>query len=211
MRDGTFTNVVTAGETVVKNGPGYLNAIVLNSAPASTLKLYDAASITDTATLIATVAASTAATTLGYEGKLTKGFVILNGDAVRATATLTSDATNVTDGDTVTIDGKVYRFKDTMAAVNDVKRGASAAVSLDNLKAAINGTGTAGTEWFAGTVAHTTVTATTNTDTTQVIQAIHYGTAGNAIVVSEASTHLSWGSVSGGAEGSAFNLTASVS
>ena len=44
-----------------------------------------------------------------------------------ATGVLTSDGTNVSDGDTVTIGSTVYRFKNTMAAAYDVKIGANAA------------------------------------------------------------------------------------
>lgn len=129
--------------------------------------------------------------------------------AVAATGTLTSDATNVTDADTVTIGSTVYRFKDTMAAAYDVKIGASAAVSLDNLKAAINASGTPGTEYFAGTLIHPTVTAGTNTDTTQAVTANTAGTAGNSIASTEASTHLSWGAatLTGGSAAVAATVT----
>jgi len=85
----------------------------------------------------------------------------------------------------------------------DVQIGASAAVSLDNLKAAINASGTPGTEYFAGTEAHPDVIATTNTDTTQVVEAKLPGTAGNSIATTETSTHLSWGAgtLASGADG----------
>lgn len=111
---------------------------------------------------------------------------------VKATRTLTSDATNVSDNDTVTLGDVVYRFKNTMAAAYDVKVGASAAASLDNLKAAVNASGTPGTEYFAGTEAHPLVTATTNTDTTQVFEAKSVGVAGNDIAALEGSSHLSF-------------------
>lgn len=111
----------------------------------------------------------------------------------KAVQTLTSDATNVTDGDTVTVGAITYRFKNTMAQAYDVKIGADAATTLDNLKAAINATGTPGTEYFAGTLVHPTVSATTNTNTTQVVQALATGVAGNALVSTETSTHLSFG------------------
>lgn len=42
--------------------------------------------------------------------------------AARAVTTLTSDNTDVADGDTVTIGSTVYRFKDTMTQAYDVKR-----------------------------------------------------------------------------------------
>jgi hypothetical protein len=122
-----------------------------------------------------------------------------------ASGTLTSDATNVTDGDTVVIGNKTYRFKDTMAAINDVQIGSDAAGSLDNLKAAINLTGTSGVEWFAGTTIHSQVTATTNTDTTQLVVAKVKGTGANAYATTETSSHLSWGdtTLKNGAAGTA--------
>lgn len=125
--------------------------------------------------------------------------------ATRATQTLTSDATNVSDGDTVTIGSITYRFKTTPAQAYDVKIGASAAATLDNLKAAINASGTDGTEYYAGTYAHPDVIATTNTNTTQVIQAVSAKAAiGNVIATTETSSHLSWGAatMSGGVDGS---------
>lgn len=109
-----------------------------------------------------------------------------------AESVLTSNATNVSDADTVTIGTTVYRFKNTMAAAYDVKIGASAAASLDNLKAAINATGTPGTEYFAGTLAHPTVVATTNTDTTQKVVARVPGTAANATATTKSAATLSW-------------------
>lgn len=119
-----------------------------------------------------------------------------NADAVTGavgTGTLTSDTTNVSNNDTVTVDGRVYTFKTTLTgAADEVKIGADAATSLDNLKAAINDSGTQGTNYGVGTTAHTTVTATTNTDTTQVIQS-RYKQKSNSITTTEASSHLSWG------------------
>lgn len=119
----------------------------------------------------------------------------------KTTATLTSNGTNVADGVTVTIGSIVYRFKDTMAQAYDVKRGASAAASLDNLKAAVNASGTPGTEYFAGTEAHPDFIATTNADTTQVIEAKLPGVANNSVTLDEDSATLSWGSATGGADG----------
>lgn len=128
------------------------------------------------------------------------------GDAVKATQTLTSDTTNVDEGDTVTIGGLVYTFKATPNTPFSVDIGASAAVSLDNLKAAINDSGTEGTTYGTGTYAHPDVTATTNTDTTQVVEAINTGTEANAIATTETSAHLSWGAatLAGGAAGTYY-------
>lgn len=131
------------------------------------------------------------------------------GSNVKATGTLTSDATNVTDNDTVTIGSTVYRFKNTLALAYDVKIGADAATTLDNLKAAVNASGTPGTEYFAGTLIHPTVSATTNTNTTQVFEAKTAGTDGNAIATTEASSHLSFGAATltgGTLNGMTFDL-----
>lgn len=113
-----------------------------------------------------------------------------------AVGTLTSDATAPEDGDTVTIGGVTYTFKTALTsatAANEVLIGVSAATALDNLKSAINKTAGGGTTYGSLTSAHPTVTATTNTDTTQVVSAIVTGTGGNAIATTEVSDHLSWG------------------
>lgn len=57
--------------------------------------------------------------------------------------------------------------------LNEVLLGANAAASLDNLKLAINNSATEGTQYSAGTKAHPLVTATTNTDTEQTVEAIN--------------------------------------
>lgn len=98
----------------------------------------------------------------------------------------------ISDGETVVIGAITYRFKDTMTQAYDVKIGASDAITLDNLKAAINGTGTAGVEYFAGTVAHTLVIAHTNTDTTQQVVSRTIGTGNNALGTTETMTNGSW-------------------
>lgn len=111
----------------------------------------------------------------------------------RASLVLTSDNTEVTDGDTVTIGTTVYRFKNTPAQAYDVKRdGTTADTTLGNLVKAINGTGTPGTEYFAGTIAHPDVTASAVTAHATTVTAKQPGTAGNAIATAETSSHLSW-------------------
>lgn len=114
----------------------------------------------------------------------------------KAVGTLTTDATAFADGETVTIEGQTYVFRttltNTVGAVNEVLIGVSAAVSLDNLKSAINADGTAGV-YGAGTNAHPLVTATTNTNTTQLVQSKLYGTNSNSYVTVETCAHASWG------------------
>ena len=110
----------------------------------------------------------------------------------KANLTLTSNGTNVSDGATVTVGSIVYRFKDTMAQAYDVKIGADAATSLANLKKAINATGTAGTEYYAGTLVNAVASAGAITSTTLVVTALVTGTGGNSIAVGETSATLSW-------------------
>lgn len=111
---------------------------------------------------------------------------------VKATSTVTQTVADVSVDDTVTIGTTVYRFKSTMLAAYDVKIGVSAAVTLDNLKAAINASGTPGTEYFAGTLIHPTVTATTNAADSQVIEAKVVGIAGNLIATTSTAANLAW-------------------
>ncbi len=70
-----------------------------------------------------------------------------------AGATILSNHTNVTDGDTVTIAGKTYIFKTTLSTgptvEGEVLKGAIFANTLDRLAAAINHTGTPGTDYTA--------------------------------------------------------------
>ena len=111
-------------------------------------------------------------------------------NAVASVGKITSDATAPSDADTVTIDTKVYTFKTALTPVEgEVLIGANAAAALDNLKAAINHTGTPDTDYKCAAV-HPTVTATTNTNTTQLVAAKIKGVAGNSIALAEASTHL---------------------
>lgn len=89
-----------------------------------------------------------------------------------------SDAGVTTGAATVTIGAITYTVVDALsetygvtAVPYQVLKGASEATMLDNLKLAINGTGTAGTQYSTGTVAHEYFIATTNTDTAQTIVA----------------------------------------
>lgn len=121
---------------------------------------------------------------------------------VKASSTMTN-ATSFTDGETITIDGVQYIFRTTLGnASNEIAIGASVAASLDNMKQAINQGDTAyptaptnegrGTNWSTGTMRHSTVVATTNTNTTQVVQAIHYGTRPNSYITAETCATGSW-------------------
>lgn len=124
--------------------------------------------------------------------------IISAGAGTQATGTLTSNvtgATNVTDGDTVTVGAITYRFKTTMALANDVQRGANRVASLTSLAKTINGTGVSGTDYFAGTTTpNATVrchalNVTTNNYALSLV-AITGGTAGNSLALSTTAATL---------------------
>ena len=130
------------------------------------------------------------------------------GDSVRATGTLTASGV-FSNGNTVTIGGYVYTFRTALtvpAVPFEVLIGISAAVSLDNLQAAINAGAGAGTTYSTGTFAHPDVTATTNSDTTQVVQARLGGTNGNSIATTETGANSAWGAatLASGANGTFY-------
>lgn len=115
--------------------------------------------------------------------------------AVRASQTLTSSGTNVSDADTCTIGSKVYTFQTSLTNVDgNVKIGASASATLDNLKAAINLGSGAGTTYATAMTLHPSARATTKTSTTLVVKAKVPGVAGNLINTSKSAATLSWGS-----------------
>jgi len=132
---------------------------------------------------------------------------------VAASSIITGTA-NIADGDTVTIDSggnqRVYRFKTIMVAAYDVQRHATLlSTSLANLKAAIDASGTPGVEYFAGTLAHPTVSGSTLTATQLTVVADAAGIGGNSIVTTETSSVLSWvgATLSGGVTDSFINFT----
>jgi hypothetical protein len=122
--------------------------------------------------------------------------IISAGDGSQATGTITNTSDgNMTDGDTVTIDSIVYRFKNAPVQAYDVKIGGTRILTMASFAAAINGSGVSGTDYFAGTAKHPTVLCvalnTTTAHFTMSLMAINGGSAGNAIVTtSTASTRL---------------------
>lgn len=113
--------------------------------------------------------------------------------AVKATGTLTSSGT-FTDGQTVVIGGKTYTFQTTLTNVDgNVLIGADQTASHANLKAAINLEAGAGTTYAAAMTLHPTVTATSATGTTTVVQAKSAGTAGNSIATTDTLSNVNWG------------------
>ena len=93
---------------------------------------------------------------------------------------------------TFTIDTETYtgvvRLAESIgmtSVANQILWVTSEAVFLDNIKSAINRTGTPGTDYSSATIAHPTVKATTNTNTVQTFVSKNVGTGGNSIVTTE--------------------------
>lgn len=94
--------------------------------------------------------------------------------------------------DTITIGGVVYTLKAAPTTVaNEVKIGGSAALTAANLAAAINLTGTPGTDYGSLTVIHPTVSAAVE-GAVVTVTAKTAGVGGNAIVLAESGTGFSW-------------------
>lgn len=103
----------------------------------------------------------------------------------KATGTLTL-AENVAADETVTIGSKTYTFKATVGSTADeVKVGADASGSLDNLIAAINGAAGAGGTYGSSTAAHADVTAAAGAGDTMTLTAAVAGTAANSLATTE--------------------------
>jgi hypothetical protein len=123
--------------------------------------------------------------------------------AVQATGTITSNDTNVSNLDTVTIGSFVYTFKTVVSNPFDVLIGGSADASLLNLIEAINLTGTEGTTYGTGTTINTLVTAASSvTSHAFEVTAIVGGLVGNTIATTTTAVTLSWGgaTLSGGSD-----------
>jgi hypothetical protein len=128
-----------------------------------------------------------------------------------ATALLTSNGTAPANNDQVAIGDITYVFKTTLTGSPDeVLIGASAAAALDNLKSAVNTTAGEGTTYGTGTATNTLVTATTNTDTTQLFVSKAVGTSANSITSTETSANLSFGgtTMSGATAAATFAVVA---
>lgn len=125
-----------------------------------------------------------------------KYLVKLDDDVIASSNTLTWDeGGNMTDGKVVVIGAITYRFKDTLAQAYDVKIGADGDATLLNLEKAINASGVAGTNYFAGTLIHPDYTATYTAASNELgIENKVVGFAGNGDATTTDEATLSWGS-----------------
>lgn len=124
-----------------------------------------------------------------------------------------SDAGVTTAAATATIDTTVYTVVDALSetygaspVAYQVLKGANEAAMLSNLKKAINGTGTAGTEYSTGTVAHPKVVATTLAADSLIIRARVPGTSYNGIATTETMANTAWGGATLGGAGNTAGI-----
>lgn len=101
-----------------------------------------------------------------------------------------SGTSNVADGDTVTIGTTVYTFRNTLALEGDVKISTTQFLSLSNLGAAINGTGTYGVNHQC-TAAHADVECSGVYTSHVNLRTRVAGSAGETIALNETSLRLS--------------------
>lgn len=105
---------------------------------------------------------------------------------------------NPSDGETLTIGGTTYRFKDTPAAINDIKRGATAAATCLNLLRALEES-EYDDNYYAGTTINTSAWGVRNTaGTLLTLTARKGGPSGNDIPLETDSGVLTLTAFSGG-------------
>lgn len=108
-------------------------------------------------------------------------------------ALVTSDAALIViNGRTYTATINLSETSGADALADQVYWVTTEAVFLDNLKSAINASGTAGTEYSTGTTENVDVRATTNTNTVQTIESKLTGTIGNSITTTESMANYAW-------------------
>lgn len=142
---------------------------------------------------------------VAYTG--TAGTIATEFSTIKATATLTSDNTTPSDGDTVVVGGVTYTFKTALTpTAGQVLINGSADAALLNLIRAINHSGTAGTDYANSgvtAVANPIVSAATSvTAHAFLVTALIGGTASMAYPLASSNAHTTWSSsfLSGGSD-----------
>jgi hypothetical protein len=98
--------------------------------------------------------------------------------------------TNVNDGDTVTVNARVYTFKNTLAATDQIKIGANVFETALNFLKTINLTGIVGTNYYTGQTINAHFTALSD-GLMITLRAKTAGTAGNSdTLATSASTRI---------------------
>jgi len=133
--------------------------------------------------------------------------------STQATATGTL-ATNLANGDTLTIGGQVYTAVTAIdnTVANQIFIGAANTDTATNCVAAINAGSGAGTLYSTPTQANISARALTPVGAAFDLQAVAIGAAGNAVAISETSSHFSWSgaTLTGGVDGTVVSLSIGI-
>lgn len=122
---------------------------------------------------------------------------------IAATGILTLTG-NAIAAETVTIGAKTYTWRAAVTTTaNEVKIGATASDSIDNLIAAVTAGAGSGTVYGSATTVNLTASASAGAGDTMTVTALTAGTSGNSIVTTETMANGSFGggTLSGGAVG----------
>lgn len=108
----------------------------------------------------------------------------------------------IANNDTISVNGVYYKW--TTGSVDSgtpagtagspwlVALGSGNATAMTNMNAAVNATGTAGTDYSTALIANTTVQATNFNSTDFFVQAIDAGIVGNSYALTETGANLAW-------------------
>ncbi len=140
---------------------------------------------------------------------LEKRQTTISGTAATTTLTSTGVAGNT---ETFTVGNRTYTMLTTLTgAADEVLIGADASASLDNIKAAINGTGTPGTDYSAATKRHADVTAGAKDATTLVIASTNSNANGGfATTTTLANFSFTGATASAGTNGSVVSASSTT-
>jgi len=200
--DWNYKNVSASG--AIKSTTGQLKGVVVNSHTSGTIRINDGISGTTAGTKASVKLTMTDAIVPAVHGvsRLTSSGAMVQ--AVHGSSTLTPNA--IATGNYVKIGDNIYVARNAAyitangLAPYEVSMGAGAGTDaefLDNLKLAINAGAGAGTKYGEFTAAHPDVIATTNSDTTQLIQTRWVGNTAetarlNAITTTGTATRTAW-------------------
>lgn len=98
--------------------------------------------------------------------------------AATATFTLTK---NLTSDDTIILGSRTYKIEETPGAAYDVTLGTNQTGTIANIVAAVNGSGTAGTHYYTGTLTAGEITATASSTTVITFTSMLKGVQGNGL------------------------------
>lgn len=177
MTKSTFITANTTGTVTVLAGLDDVRSAEIQAAVAGTAR--DRRSEGNTVTIVKLTAAGDLYYTLDTSTPAVP---------VAAQGTLTI-AVQPTDGDTVTIGGRTYTFETTLTDVDgNIQIGAAVTDTQNNLVAAFDLSGTAGTDYATSMTANTEVTIGAFATNDAVITAVEKGAAGNSIATTETFT-----------------------